>query len=54
MGKRFRWSGVDSRAAEHTAQTIHHRLAFILPNRGPDYAGERTERASTPPPVLEQ
>ena len=35
---------MDGRAAEHIAQTIHHRLTTTLAGQGPDYAGERTER----------
>ena len=38
---------MDRRAAEHTAQTIHHRLTTTLASQGPEYAGERTERIRT-------
>ena len=40
-------AGVDRRGAEHTAQTIHHRLTTTIPIQGPDYTGERTERIRT-------
>ena len=35
---------MDRRAAEHTAQTIHHRLTATIAGQRPDYTGERTER----------
>ena len=44
MGKGSGGAGVDGRAAEHTAQTIHHRLTTTLASQRPEYAGERTER----------
>ena len=36
--------GVDRHAAEHTTQTIDHRLSTTVPSQGSDYTGERTER----------
>ncbi len=38
---------MDRLGAEHTAQTIHHRLTTTVPRQGPDYTGERTERVRT-------
>ncbi len=35
---------MDRRAAEHTTQTIHHRLTTTVPSQGPDHTGECTER----------
>ena len=35
---------MDRRAAEHTAQTIYHRLTATIAGQRPDYTGERTER----------
>ena len=35
---------MDRLGAEHTTQTIHHRLTTTIPSQGPDYTGERTER----------
>ena len=39
--------GVDRHAAEHTTQTIDHRLSTTVPSQGSDYTGERTERIRT-------
>ena len=36
---------MDRLGAEHTTQTIHHRLTTTIPIQGPDYTGERTERS---------
>ena len=38
---------MDRLGAEHTAQTIHHRLTTTIPIQGPDHTGERTERIRT-------
>ena len=38
---------MDRLGAEHTAQTIHHRLTTTIPSQGPDHTGERTERIRT-------
>ncbi len=38
---------MDRRTAEHTAQTIHHRLIATIAGQRPDYTGERTERIRT-------
>ena len=38
---------MDRLGAEHTAQTVHHRLTTTIPIQGPDYTGERTERIRT-------
>ena len=47
MGKGSGGAGVDRRAAEHTAQTIHQRLIATIAGQRPDYTGERTERIRT-------
>ena len=47
MGRGSGGAGVDRRAAEHTAQTIHQRLIATIAGQRPDYTGERTERIRT-------
>ena len=44
MGRGSGGAGVARSTAEHSAQTIHHRLTATLPSQRPEYARERTER----------